>query len=95
MSDDTKVDDGRPVYPCKRREAVNMPPIKAGTGGTCETVEVEYPGITRRDYYAGLAMQGLLTALGLGIESFHKDKLVILSYEIADAMIAESRKGEL
>ena len=49
-------------------------------------------GITRRNWLSGLAMQGLLTALGSGIESFHKDKLVLLSYDIADAMIAEGRK---
>lgn len=81
MSNETKVDDGGYVYarPYSRSEGC---------------VFLGEPGITRRDYYAGLAMQGLLTALGSGIESFHEDKLVLLSYKIAAALIAEGRKGE-
>jgi hypothetical protein len=53
-------------------------------------------GITRRDYYAGLAMQGLLAK---GIDYYTgcdpenvENELPMRAYGIADAMIAEGKK---
>lgn len=49
-----------------------------------------FPGISKRDYFAALAMQGLLTAIDkstIDIKMIVKD-----SYAIADSMVAESEK---
>ncbi|HDZ27039.1 hypothetical protein LCGC14_1009370 [marine sediment metagenome] len=54
-------------------------------------------GITRRDWLAGLAMQGLLSKPSLLAnegEMLEGKVLSVASYEIADAMIAEGKKGE-
>lgn len=57
-------------------------------------VPEDYPGITRRDWLAGLAMQGELASQD-GSEENDWIKLEVLaerSYMIADATIAESNK---
>jgi len=55
-----------------------------------------YPGITKREYFAAMAMQGLISA---GKENFiingNKMNLDTSSFYIADAMIAESEKNVL
>ena len=47
-------------------------------------------GISRRDWLAGLAMQGFLSQPHL--MELTKNELAIHAYEIADAMIAEGKK---
>lgn len=55
-----------------------------------------YPGITKREYFAAMAMQGMLSA---GKEQHtidgEKMNLAKASLYIADAMIAESEKNVL
>ena len=54
----------------------------------CAAENGHQPGITRRDWLAGLAMQGLLSSDSeLDLESFTRQ-----CYLLADAMIAESAK---
>ena len=45
-------------------------------------------GISLRDHFAGMAMQGFLS-----LNKFNTDMIVKLSYDMADAMLAE-REGE-
>lgn len=47
-------------------------------------------GITKREYYAALVMNGLLCASNWS----NVPDLAYRSFQIADAMIAESNKGE-
>jgi hypothetical protein len=42
-----------------------------------------------RDHFAGLAMQGFLS-----LNKFNTDMIVKLSYDMADAMIAERNKND-
>jgi len=53
-------------------------------------------GITRRDWLAGLAMQAMLSSTSEDAENAAQEFLAIsvLAYRMADAMIAEGRKGE-
>lgn len=46
--------------------------------------------MTLRDYYAGLAMQGLLTAELVG--EYSNDHVAEIAYVIADAMLKERNK---
>ena len=79
-----KKDDGGQVYPDPRRAAHNM---------ACQ-------GITRRDWLAGLAMQGMLSDsehLEAMMQNDDKietipSRMAVASYKFADAMIAESNK---
>ena len=50
-------------------------------------------GLSLRDHFAGLAMQGLLAGGPDALARSNK-KLVPFSYEIADAMIAERSKAK-
>ena len=89
-----KIDDGgffNPEISCDEASLSN--------GGTY-TID---GGITRRDWLAGLAMQGMLSnpnyMQGLGntvnLSSTGMGELIAsVAFDYADAMIAESRKGE-
>ena len=46
------------------------------------------PGLTKREYFAGLAMQGMLAAA----ENYRTDELAQYAFQVADAMIEESNK---
>lgn len=54
--------------------------------------KIERLGITRRDWLAGLAMQGELASQSPSSEWHKPNKLVKRVYMFADAMIAESNK---
>ena len=72
-------DDGGPVYPQDCQADPNKPPRIFG-------------GITRRDWLAGMAMQGELAA---ETEDNHWESdanLATRCYRMADAIIAEGRK---
>jgi len=51
------------------------------------TGEINIPGITCRDWLAGLAMQGILANSSL---QYHPEDLAVSAYQSADAVIAES-----
>ena len=72
-------DDGGPVYPSEQGHIPN--------GTWNQTYE---SGISRRDWLAGLAMQGLLSNPER-IESF-VEEASCAAYRLADAMINESNK---
>jgi len=46
-------------------------------------------GMTLRDYFAGQAITGLMTMVNSGHAGNSKENLSGISYEIADAMLAE------
>ena len=62
--------------------------------------KIQWTGITRRDWLAGLAMQGILTKnshiqMIVGGNLYgSQSNIETISYAIADAMIAEGRKHE-
>jgi hypothetical protein len=51
-------------------------------------------GLTKREHFAGLAMQGLLACTQHNIDRTHVDELTNTSVIIADALIAELNKTE-
>ena len=91
MTDKTEIDDGGSVYPT----------IDGETWTHDE-------GITRRDWLAGLAMQAFLQGPScedmlkkIGDHNYMRkifqeltERVSVKSYEVADTMIAEGRKGE-
>lgn len=76
-------DEGGPVYPGPK---VIYRQLK---DSLMEDTKGHHEGITRRDWLAGLAMQGLIvnTVKGYGAKVLARD-----AYKAADAMIAEGRK---
>ena len=52
------------------------------------------PGMSLRDWFAGRAMQGIVSALHAGIRPVDVPAMVQDAYELADAMIAEKLKRE-
>ena len=100
MNNATKVDDGGFVYHYKTKELVGYDPAISEIQ-SARYVDVEYPGITRRDWLAGLAMQGMLGNPKAIQESLDDAKenncnptesLSFIAYQYADAIIAEGRK---
>jgi len=75
-------DDGGPVYPIFNQEGFTT---HLGNGESAE-------GISRRDWLAGLAMQGLLSSEDIDLNSTSYEDVALDSYRIADAMIAEGKK---
>ena len=78
------IDSGGYVYPVY---------LDRGSAGK----EVGSPGITRRDWLAGLAMSGLVIGAGSDKDSMHpKTALEVArgAYHIADLMVRQSREEE-
>lgn len=50
-----------------------------------------YLGLTRRDYFANNAMQGLCVSCG---DSMSIEEIAFRAYEMADAMIERSKKDD-
>ena len=48
--------------------------------------------MTLREWYAGLAMQGAISAATVTIESIDGNKVAAAAFEIADAMIVKAAK---
>jgi len=69
------IDDGGSVHPYTIHRG-------AGNGH-----DITYPGITLRDHYAGLAMQGILSSG----RQMKREDLVKESFDIADEMVRISR----
>lgn len=79
-------DNGGPVFPCE----YNMD----STDGQTKPVEGFY-GMSLRDWYAGLAMQAIITASGNhnGDGVFYGERNVANSaFTMANAMLAERKK---
>lgn len=51
-----------------------------------------FDNITRRDWLAGLAMQGLVAQNGLGSDYLEDEDIATLAYVQADAMIREGKE---
>ena len=65
-------------------------------GEYCGTVEAKYTGLTKREHFAGLAMQGWLARCANTPHS-HKlepEGMARVAVEMADALLAQLDKGE-
>lgn len=72
-----KTNDGGPAFPCDRSRVESL-----------SIVREQFPGMSLRDWFAGMALQGLVAN---GSES---RTLVVVgeAYAFADAMLAERNK---
>ena len=69
--------DGGPAFPSEGKDHGNP--------------KYHSPGMSLRDYFAGLAMQALVTKCGFPVDEDTID-CADLSYKLADAMLAERDK---
>ena len=49
------------------------------------------PGLTVREWYAGMALQGIIN--GGNFQAWKLDGIAKLAFDVADAMLAEAKKG--
>jgi hypothetical protein len=67
-------------------------------GKFCGTVEAKYVGLTKREHFAGLAMQGILSNSVMGDSALHEKHedwvkdISDSSLQFADALLAEIDK---
>ena len=84
MTDKAKELRNKPINPCSERVWKS-----AGIASSWETVN--HIGLTKREYFAGLAMQGILCEKGLNIISV---PLAREAVNYADALLEELSKTE-
>ena len=77
-------DDGGPAFPFTPNEQQKLP-----DGTWDQNTDFGEPGMCLRDWFAGQALAGMLVS-EKSPEAW--DELSECAYEVADAMIAESRK---
>ena len=82
MSEPTKIDDGGPAYP----NTVSALEWKFGDPKA-------FAGMSLRDYFAGMAMQGMLAHDDSPPNEADARLWANVAYTIADAMIAERKKA--
>lgn len=87
----SKIDEGGYVYPHISKVSENAVRQAEAVGVTLEG-EVEYTGITRRDYLAAMAMQGIITHGHQFTGPTMLSDIASNCYEIADAMIKKSKE---
>lgn len=87
--------DGGPMFPSP--DIISSMP--EGTG--FRTIRTPQPGITVRQWYAGMAMQGIVSNKDLCLaitqevgDEYMGAGVAKAAYEFADAMLAEREKGE-
>ena len=71
-----KTDGGQPAFPCEYWEGGMVPGL------------IHQPGMTLRQWYAGMAMQGIL-ASGTCLEDFGYEDFAIEAFKHADAMLSQ------
>ena len=86
--------DGGPAFPAGHVRKGRARPHDHGSDWvTTDITEPRHPGLTVRDWFAGMAMQGLLaqsigTAMGSDVKHCAK-----YAYEMADAMLAAKEES--
>ena len=71
-----------PAFPCML-ESVNLD----SQGGS---VEIPMSGLTKREWFAGMAMQGMLTTLDWDAAKCMPTNIAQNAYKMADAMVIDS-----
>ena len=76
------IKDGGPAYPFRKTVRLNGEPIDTE----------DYSGMSMRDHFAGLAMQGML-ACGLW-SHLAPDQMASVAYQRADSMLRAREAGQ-
>ncbi len=79
-----KLNDGGPAFPMVLNVELN--PDSNRTLGSIESTE----GMSLRDWFAGMALNGLLSGEHFSLKN---EVIVKMSYELADATIAQREKS--
>lgn len=91
---ESKIDDGGPAFPHLQKT------VSPHTGDHRWEITESYPGMTLRDWFAGQAMQALVSdpewreQWVQGSWSAAHGNAAEIAYQYAEAMIAEKRKRE-
>jgi hypothetical protein len=77
--------DGGPAFPSKGKRNRPRSEIYPNATGS-EVIEVDYQGMTLRDYFAAKAMQGIMSD-PIEVQPYTNDELAQWAYQVADAML--------
>lgn len=87
----TEIKDGGPIFPTVTTE--RFEDAESGIGGSRQ---VSWRGLTKREWFAGLAMQAMLTnpttRMREGFTGSHEDGIAQTAFVIAQAMLKEGEK---
>jgi len=75
------MNDGGPAFPTSRAEKI--------TDAPGDWADVEYPGMSLRDWFAGMALR----SMRVGGDAINMPGAAEWCYAFADAMLAERAKG--
>lgn len=94
-------DDGGPIFPGTRHEIVDVmvpdPSVTGLTRPAKQVVDVTYPGMSLRDYFAGQALAGLLAHPTATIVTVNEEDAAYVAHAAgmyADAMLAARSKQD-
>jgi len=82
MSDDVKKDGG-PAFPLVAISESTGQPINGFFS----------PGMSKREWFAGMALQGIITGCFSGRDGFKSADIISSAYVYADAMIAQGAEN--
>lgn len=89
----SKIDDGGPAYPTTIRVRETNPETR--TGHTCMVTtvkEIPMPGMSLRDWFAGMALNGFQRPSADGSEYANSARIAEAAYDIADAMLSARKE---
>lgn len=88
----SKNTDGGPAFPTDRRKAENY--MDEGGYGRCRMITVNEGGMSLRDWFAGMALQGIVSnyVKRLDAGDSDADRWAEECYSIADSMLEERNK---
>ena len=81
----TKPKDGGAAFPHK-------PDPIADSEGNILSYPDTVPGLTKREWFAGMALQGILTRTGSPLSRMPSNEVAETCFEFADAMLKEGEK---
>ena len=81
----TTQDDGGPAFPGKHQENVGIPDLAP------KMILIEHGGMTLRDWFAGMALQGFISSYPRG-DCADAHLIAPDCYEVADAMLAARKE---
>jgi len=91
----TEQKDGSPAFPCVTNIGGKSYATQERTSDGFQYALIHNPGMSLRDWFAGMALQGFCSQTdAVGQRTWYMKYATRCAYEMADAMLAERNKTE-